>query len=79
MSLYFFTANLENNTIQDDVVPPVIIKEEVEENEVVSDAIEIEDDEIDPKDVWRIGLPYKSKYNLFLRPATISKCKCLHI
>ncbi|XP_057295497.1 nuclear speckle splicing regulatory protein 1-like isoform X2 [Hydractinia symbiolongicarpus] len=70
-----YKSNSKDNTIQDDVAPPVTIKEEVEEDEAASDAIEIEDDEIDPKDVWRIGLPYKSQYNLFLRPATIKDKK----
>lgn len=36
------------------------------------DAVIVDEDDIDPKDVWRVAYPYKT-YQLFLRPATVSK------
>jgi len=53
--------------------PHVNIKVEEHDQESLPDAVLIEDDEddIDPKDVWRLAFPYKEQ-QLFLRPATIS-------
>lgn len=34
--------------------------------------IEDNEDDIDPKEVWRVAFPF-NEYQLFLRPATISK------
>ena len=48
----------------------VIIKEEPDD-EVLNDAVLVEDDEYDPKDVWRIARPYHGD-QLFMRHATIS-------
>ena len=62
----------DGNETGNTVIPPVRIK--VEEDKQNSDAVLIEDDEedIDPKDVWRLGFPYKEQH-IFLRPATVSK------
>ena len=47
--------------------------DEGEEAEAGTQSIFIEDDEddIDPKDVWRVAFPF-NEYQLFLRPATFS-------
>lgn len=66
--------------------PPVAIKDEDDDTEDSdSNAIVIEDEEINPKDIWRVALPYKGNktrknvkeikpVQLFFRPATISEC-----
>lgn len=67
--------------------PPVTIKDEEDDDTEDSDsnAIVIEDEEINPKDIWRVAVPYKGNktrknvkeikpVQLFFRPATISEC-----
>ena len=54
----------------------VTVKIEEDENDVIdidaNDNTSMDEDEIDPKDVWRVGYPFK-EFQLFLRPATVSK------
>lgn len=38
----------------------------------LTDVVNVDEDDIDPKDVWRVGYPYKT-FQLFLRPATLSE------
>ena len=60
--------------------PVVNIKLEEDENMEGNDGngagtksilIEDDEDDIDPKEVWRVAFPF-NEYQLFLRPATIS-------
>jgi len=65
-------------TSEDGVTIKVEEGEESEQEfeETGNKAISIEDDEddIDPRDVWRLGYPYQ-EYQLFMRPATMSDKK----
>ena len=66
------TAAQEPQSTEDSITIKVEEGEESDQ-ETGNKAISIEDDEddIDPRDVWRLGYPYQ-EYQLFMRPATIS-------
>lgn len=58
-------------------VVPIILKEEDDDEEITSyeNQVVVEDDEeIDPKDIWRVGLPFRGN-QLFLRYATVKDRK----
>ena len=56
-----------------DIMSAGDVKIEVEDgSEDVNTVVLTDDEDIDPKDVWRVGYAYKDN-QLYLRPATISK------
>jgi len=56
---------------------PITVKDEIDNDEIEeisSNTVLIEDQEINPKEIWRIALPWKTS-ELYFRPATIKDKK----